>query len=567
MIAVILSLLLLLFPLPVLAKYDPLTVPNNKFGIHLVDVNDIPDAAGLVNSTGGDWGYATIVIQEDDRNKDKWQHVFDSMRRLHLIPIVRLATHVVGDSWSIPSRESIDDWARFLNELNWPTENRYVIVFNEPNHANEWGKQLDPEGYADMLQLFTDKLHAVSPDFFVMPASMDVSAASDGLSLDAGVYLTRMKAHTSSVFDSIDGWASHAYPNPGFSGSPYAIGRGTLYSYLWELNLLKNLGISSSPPVFITETGWIHREGISPNFSLLTSDQVGNNLKIAAATAWQDPRIVAITPFVLNYQGYPFDHFSWKRLGSSEYYPQFVAYQSIAKIAGTPKQQERYSLPHPIMPKTLVAGSTYTLTGTVTNSGQNIVSQQDGYGLTLETKRNFSAVYEPVPDVEPSQSGTISLHIETPPTTGLFPYTVDMTHLGKHVTLEKGVVHVVPPPAIRVSIQLGWRNVNDQTGATVLVYDDKTLLHKFNGVHFINGSATIPGLRNIVPGQKYRIVVLAPYYLPTQRIIPLSADVTDVSMPRMLPLDFNADGALSIADLLAVVRLKPNFILSLFIGP
>ncbi|MFZ5366355.1 MAG: hypothetical protein ACOZBZ_03605 [Patescibacteria group bacterium] len=45
--------------------------PNNKFGIHITQAEDLPLAAELVNSSSGDWGYVTVVIQEDDRNQEK----------------------------------------------------------------------------------------------------------------------------------------------------------------------------------------------------------------------------------------------------------------------------------------------------------------------------------------------------------------------------------------------------------------------------------------------------------------------------------------------------------------
>src|SRR4030067_3611659 len=67
---------------------------NNKFGIHLAQphLDELEKTKELVNSNGGDWGYVTLVIQENDRDKNKWQEVFDRMRQLHLIPIIRLAT-------------------------------------------------------------------------------------------------------------------------------------------------------------------------------------------------------------------------------------------------------------------------------------------------------------------------------------------------------------------------------------------------------------------------------------------------------------------------------------------
>ena len=38
---------------------------TNKFGIHILDPSELQQAAELVNSSGGDWGFVTIVIRDD----------------------------------------------------------------------------------------------------------------------------------------------------------------------------------------------------------------------------------------------------------------------------------------------------------------------------------------------------------------------------------------------------------------------------------------------------------------------------------------------------------------------
>lgn len=559
---------LLFLPSPVLAKYDPLTVPNNKYGIHIVDPNGLGDTAKLVNTEGGDWGYVTLVIQEDDRDLGKWQRVFNDMRSLHLIPIVRIATHINGDSWAKPYTDSASDWARFLNSLNWPTENRYVSIFNEPNHANEWGKTLDPEDYARTLVRHAQKLHEASEDFFVLPAGLDVSAASDGRSLDASVYLARMFQAEPKLANHLDGWASHSYPNPAFSGSPYATGQGTLRSYQWELNRLKELGVTKKLPVFITETGWVHSEGVVANSNLLSSAAVGANLAIAATSVWTDPNIVAVTPFVLSYQGLPFDHFSWKKLGSDKFYSQYQAYQQFTKPKGQPRQHEKYTLNHKIIPEALVAGSTYVLEALLKNEGQGILTEQNKeYTLTLTSDAKMFMVYSPLPVMEPNQFGTLSVHLETPNAPGTYAYSLNLLHNGNPISVETGTLTLVPPPSVTVRLNLGWRNDSSASDATVLVYDNLALIHKIQGVTFKDSTATVGELRNVVPGNKYRIVTLVPYYLPTQSISVLKPDTTIIDMPKALPLDFDRDGTLSFGDIFAVVKLQPNFIMSLFVAP
>src|SRR3989344_3272047 len=167
-----------ILPTPVHAIVDPLSVPNNKFGIHIIQAtpDESSPAASLVNSTGGDWGYITVIIEDRDRNVGKWQEFFNDLRRRHLIPLVRIATHPEGNSWKKPTEGEENEWADFLNNLNWPVKNRYVIIFNEPNHAAEWGNSVDPKRYSETLDRFITALKNKNRDFFVLNGGLDASA-------------------------------------------------------------------------------------------------------------------------------------------------------------------------------------------------------------------------------------------------------------------------------------------------------------------------------------------------------------------------------------------------------
>ncbi|TVM02901.1 MAG: hypothetical protein CV087_08010 [Candidatus Brocadia sp. WS118] len=552
---------------PVSAFYDPASVPNNKFGMHIADFNDIADVATLVNSQGGDWGYITLVASDNDRDSGRWQRMFDQMRRLHLIPIVRLATRVQGDHWVKPDPGKFDEIVSFFLALRWPTENRYIVLYNEPNHAKEWGNEIDPEGYARIFADLSRKFKAASGDFFMLPAGLDVSAASDGQSLEAASYLRRMIAANPDVLSLMDGWSSHSYPNPGFSGSPQGAGRGTVRSYAWELSLLRELGLKKSLPVFITETGWVHSEGKVYQGGLLSSEQVGRNFQTAAATVWNDPQIVAVTPFVFNYQDVPFDTFSWKRMANvGGYYPQYDAYKSITKVGGTPKQKEAYKLSDILLPITLVAGSTYTLSAQVTNTGEGILTP-DGYELVFDgSEQGFSLLAEGLPALEPGEKGTLTIHLRAPTTEGIYRLELGFRRYGRVIPLQTQDIRVVPPPAITIHTSLGWRRTVDANDVTVLVYDETRLIHKFTGMALKDGSVTVDRVNNIVPGRTYRTVILVPYYLPRQVIGPLDIPKTEITMKRMIPIDFNQDGTFTLEDLSAMIQLKPNFIAALFVG-
>ncbi|KKU88264.1 MAG: hypothetical protein UY16_C0010G0020 [Candidatus Gottesmanbacteria bacterium GW2011_GWA2_47_9] len=563
--AIIVILFLSLAP-PILAIYDPLSVPNNRFGMHIADLNDVPDVAPLVNSTGGDWGYVTLVAPQTDHNTSAWQKLFDDMRRLHLIPIVRLATKPEGASWKKPSKGDIRDWVSFLTSLNWPTENRYVVVFNEPNHAKEWGNTIDPEGYADILVTFAKALKEANEDFFILPAGLDASAASNGDSLDAAEYLKRMVSAKPELLDLIDGWTSHSYPNPGFSGSPYAWGRGTLWTFSWELELLRSLGLKKSLPVFITETGWTHSEGKFWQPRSLRPEGVGANLAIAAGSVWQDARIAAITPFVFNYQDYPFDHFSFKQLGNGEYYAHYASYQAITKQQSKPRQRESYEIDHPLLPEKLVAGSTYALQTKIKNTGQGIADASQGYELVIEDSKGFAISDVSLPRLEPGQRETLTFSLTTPNTPGVYPVKLIIRHNDNIAILEAREITLIPPPTLVVQTHLGWKRTSNAKNAKVLVYDGHELTHEFPDLALIDGTAVTPGLTNITPGKRYRIVLVIPSFLPAQTSVAVKETETLVRLPRLLPLDFDEDGALTLSDVTTLLKLQPHAVLNRFFG-
>ncbi len=394
----------LFFPAGIFAAENPLSTDNNPFGIHIINEGDLEDAANLVNSTGGDWGYVTLVVRRDERNIASMQRTLDKMRRLHLIPIIRIATLQDEENWVKPTNDDIDNWVYFLNSLNWVVKNRYIIIGNEPNHAKEWGGEVNPGEYAHYFYDFASKLKDASPDFFILPAGFDASAPTDKLHMEEEKYIREMVSAKPDVLNIIDGWSSHSYPNPGFSGNAEGEGKGSVRTYQWELDLLKELGITKELPVFITETGWIHD---MENLSLRnkTIEQVGEELKTAYSKTWNDNRIVAITPFVLNYQTPPFDIFSWKKKDGT-FYDFYYDIAKLQKREGKPKQEHKGEIIAVFTPEVIDHGETFYGLAFVKNTGQSIwhsgevqLVESSGREIQIETPALF--------DIEPGQTGFI----------------------------------------------------------------------------------------------------------------------------------------------------------------
>ena len=356
---------------------------NNKFGIHIVNISkeEVIEAKRLVNSNGGDWGYVTFIIQSDDRDKKKWQGFFDELRRAHLIPIVRIATKPAGEYWEVPREVDAKEWAAFLDSLVWPVDTRYIVIYNEPNHATEWGNTTDPAAYAKVLNDTIDALENKSESFFVMNGGLDVSAPHEMPAYyNAEKFMREMNTAVPGIFEKLDGWSSHSYPNPAFSGSPKDTGRGTVETYKWELGLLRAIGVKKDLPVFITETGWQRGK--------LTPEQVAEYYRAAFEDVWDDERIVAVTPFILNYTHPPFESFSFKIPAEDEetakilgdefpgYYPQYESIYSIKKVKGVPNQKHAAVRTDGYIKTILIPGENYYAHYLFTNNGLSIWGEE-----------------------------------------------------------------------------------------------------------------------------------------------------------------------------------------------
>ncbi len=414
--ALILSIILFIMSTKAtFAVNNPTEVPNNKFGIHIFSEKDLENAGKLIN-TNGDWGYVTLVITEGERDHDRWQQVFDSMRHLHIIPIIRIASKASDGGWEIPKNEEMNNWVGFLNSLNWVIQNRYVVIGNEPNHAAEWGGTIDPAGYAKYLKTFSEKLKSTSHDFFVLPAALDASATNNTGTMDESKYLKLMIQSVPDVFSYVDGWNSHSYPNLDFGGRETATGKGSVKTFDWELGFMAGLGVTKNLPVFITETGWTNNK--------LTQDEIGERLTFSFEKIWNDPKVVAVTPFILDYPNPPFDIFSWKK-PDGNFYSFYEKIKNLPKIKGSPVQIERGEIVGAFAQPIIPLGSNFIGAILAKNTGQSIWKSEIN---SIRAEGDGSSYNNYLfGDIEPTKMSLIVFKAASPENTGPYSQSLYLT--------------------------------------------------------------------------------------------------------------------------------------------
>jgi hypothetical protein len=311
---------------------DPLSHPNNKVGVHILFPSEVIEAAKLVNTNGGSYGYIIIPLQAGDRDIEKWQKFLDDCRAHHIIPIIRLATE--GDyfntaAWRKPTDSDILDFANFLSSLNFPTKNRYIVVFNEVNRGDEWGGIANPAEYAEILQYTSTVFKAINDDFFIISGGMDNVHGNSSTGYNQYSFMRAMENAVPGVFNSIDGISSHSYPNPAFSQPASRRGPTTIESFRHEKALIESF-TEKTLPIFITETGW--------PINAVSESRAAQYYNEAFTTVWSDPSVVAVTPFILTAGTPPFNAFSLIDEGGSPRLT-YKAIQELPKVKGEPTIQ------------------------------------------------------------------------------------------------------------------------------------------------------------------------------------------------------------------------------------
>lgn len=530
--------------------------PINKFGIHLAvpSDEDIQKASELVNSNGGEYGYVTVVIHDNQLDTPYWQSIFDKFRRLKLIPIIRLATHPEGEVWRAPLEEDATRWADFLASLNWVTKERYVILFNETNHASEWGGGVDASAFGRVAYAHSKALKDKSKDFFIMLGGLDLSAPEAKPNYaDAYWYLkeasssfcNNLSDEKDNCKDYIDGIASHSYPNPGFVGSPNDSGRRSIRGYESEIVWFREFFGDKDFPVFITETGW--------DSSRISHSQVATNFEYAFSNIWlKDDRVKAVTPFILNYQGSPFLGFSLLELETLTPKLPFLKIQSLAKLKGNPERADKAQVKAEV-PLNFVELDRVILSVKVKNEGQSIWGEGNEYILRATSGKKLLSGQVNIPGyIEPFQKTHLYLPIYTQDIDTDTPdnLNIDVIKMSDEVagSLQKPfILHT--RPSLKAIASILSRGLSSDSDFELQIFDTtERLVYRKRNAELTLGNLAIASLSSVVPGEKYRFVLLKPYYLPRQVIKLVSTGENRIEFEELIPLDFDRDGALSIGD-------------------
>jgi hypothetical protein len=232
-LAVFLALVILFSapPGPIVSLGPPQTVRtiNPKMGVHTrltdeVEPWKIKRTLQMVREMGAPWAveYFPWAYSEPEKGKFDWEHadlVVDHALAQGLTVIGRLG---FVPEWARPADSTVSyldedhyaDFADFVYAFVQHFEGRvnYVIIWNEPNVALDWGyRPVDPASYTRLLKLSYRRAKEASPAVQVLGGALAPTLAPPGnpWGLDDLRYLQEM--YDAGAGDYFDILAVHAY--------------------------------------------------------------------------------------------------------------------------------------------------------------------------------------------------------------------------------------------------------------------------------------------------------------------------------------------------------------------
>lgn len=538
-----------------------------KAGVHLLSPSDddIRHASLLVNANGGNNCWLTIVLREDEMKPDNLQRIHNLARENHVRLIHRIEKGFTpSGQWLMPTTQTVQKFIRTLNAVTPYAQDIYVVLGNEPTHGAMCGA-CTPESFAKWSMQALELLHQAGEthdyDIIAGLAGQDMAspqAPSEGY-YDAEVFLNGMLHAEPDLICHMDVLISHSYPR-GFTGQAYDRGRLSPSSYEWELNFLQEheptscAGHVKNLPVLITETGYkIGPAGVS--------DEAGYTGTRALIQQYEaDSRVIGYTFFAYTYCGEPFESFALVPCATQVDNGTFQTLRGNGRaLYELPKKFEvidqiRKARTVMVCPDMLIEDQESECIITATNTGTDIWENISGtYELRLiGADAGVQYTFTQFRAIKPGETLSAKLTLNPGANIGERHWTVGLMERGQlQLALAEWSAKVEKKPTLTARVEsLFGTDISGQTGQIQIFDDNSDIVFRTKG-DIVDGKLAVGSVSGVMFGKCYRVVLLVDQNLPVQKeCVQFVVGENEVEMPRLLPVDRNSDGKLSLSDVI-----------------
>lgn len=539
--------------------------PTCKAGVHLISPSDnhFEMAADLINGPDreGEYCFVTLVATRKEMNTEYLQRVNNLAREHHIQIIYRIEEGFTANgTWLMPNEKTVQTFIDAMSEITLANKDVYVVLGNEPEHAAMCGG-CTPESYVDWADKALDMLNAAPFNAIVMLAGHDVYSPQNPPDYyDAGIFHERMYKHKGEVLCKIDAGAFHSYPPGDFRGNGFGAGRYSPRGYEWELEIMKKFAPEGCKdhienlPVFITETGYkVGQGGVDDQTAY---EHMRGILEYYA----NDDQVVASTAFVFIACGEPFTPFAIAGCEGTDLNGVGQAIRDMPKIKGSVNHEFKA---HTTLecPKDLVENLDVLCVFEAKNLGTDIWKGSDGdYELSLigfdgkgfhGPRYSFSTLRE----VKPGETLKAQLRYNPGTKIGEHPVIIGLAKNGTFLqALTQAKLQAFEAPVLVVQSEniLGAKTTADEESVQVQVFNENEKVIFRKKVAAVDGVLNVGKVGGVGFTGCYRVVLLVEGNLPVQKgCVPFDKGENIVEMPRLLPLDTDKDGKLSLSDILS----------------
>ena len=275
----------------------------------------------------------------------------------------------------------------------------------------------------------------------------------------------------------------------------------------------------------------------------------------AFTQCWNNPQIVAVTPFLLNYQEPPFDQFSFKKhetkLAKSEtqsiddpYFPAYRVLQDFPKASGRPVQEVKAELLKGEIFTSIVAGEAYMIDLTFKNIGQSIWNDREQVRLVAtEGGQNFGITNLELPKnikVEPGQEYTFRLNLKAPlemsaRQNNVYKTTLNLFEGNRQFDSKplESETEVKSPVILKIKSSLGWKN--NFAGNYILTIKGATGSNIQNIKLDGRGMSDAIEARYLLPDYSFEFSLEKPFYKPSKITQTVSAGENTLNFGSLKP--------------------------------
>ena len=159
----------------------------------------------------------------------------------------------------------------------------------------------------------------------------------------------------------------------------------------------------------------------------------------------------------------------------------------------------------------------------------------------------------------------MSLYLKTGENTQGLKLKISLIKNNQTVSQVDWNLEIIPEINIKLVAKLLFKRKTEGQDFKFLIYNQKEeVVFGVNRFPIKNGETEIKGVKNVIAGNEYRLVLIKPFYLPRQTFLIIQEKDNQASFKILLPFDFDQDGRFSWGDIWTLIK-KPKLLIKLFL--